>query len=263
MKFFRQRISGVLILLGLLLSWVGLTSLVVRQTLFVPGRIPGYAISALHNSQVRSAVAEFIAGSAQAQNPQLAAIPKASLSAAVDSALTDPAVSAQFANAALQIQEHMIGLQQGPITVGGPVLSSIVAKALAGNNATEEQILAKIPFTYTISPSSIPSFANLYRKIAEIINLSLISAATLLLLAVSISAKKGKTVRRIGIGFIALSAVEVLLLYLAPKYLISHIHSGPLLIVVTLMSVTTATAGAIYLTALALGAILLLGSFIL
>ena len=263
MAFIRQRVAGILLLVGLLCSWVGLTSVVLRQTILIPGQFTSYAYKALGNAAVRSEVAGIIATDVENSHPILQSIPKPKLASAIDSALTKPSVKAEFANVALQIQQHILGLQNGPIQVGGPTLSTAIAQIIAPGNSPEEQALAQIPFGFQISGSSIPSLKSYYQKLNAIIKISLVAAAATLLSALMISAKKSKTLRKIGIAFIGFSAFEVLLFWAVPKYFLPHIKNGPLEVIAAIVNASSSSVDPIYLTAFGAGIGLSLISFLI
>lgn len=259
----RQRIAGVLLIFGLLCAWVGLTTLVIRQTLLIPDQLPTYATKLLKNPTIRNEIATLVTGTLRNSNTVLRDIPQSQLHAAIDQSLTNPAVASQFASVALQIQQHLIGKQSGPIIVGGPVLSSSVAKAVAGNNPVAEQAIAQIPMTYTISSSSIPSFGKYYQKISKLINTSLLFAALLLFTSLVISAKRRKTLRKIGIWLVGFSIFEVSLFWLIPTYLLRYLHAGYPIIVAAILSASFSSVMPLYLTIFGSGLALTLISFLI
>lgn len=263
MTFFRQRVAGILLLTGLLCAWAGLTSVVLRQAVLIPGQFTGYAYKALDNATVRSQIAGIVATEVQKSHPILQSIPKPKLASAIDSALTNPSVKTEFANVALQIQQHMLGLQSGPIEVGGPTLSTAIAQIIANGNSTEEQALAQIPFGFQISSSSIPSLKTYYVKLNAIIKISLIAAAATLIGALIISAKRNKTLRKIGIAFIGFSVFEVLLFWAIPRYFLPHLKNGPLEVITAIVNASSSSVDPIYLTAFAAGIGLTLISFLI
>lgn len=249
----RQRLAAVLLVIGLILAWICLTSVVIRQTLLVSAKIPSYTTTALKNPTVRSALSDLIVKSVQHSYPVLSQIPTAQLNAAVGQALTQPAVVNEFANVTMQIQQHFIGLSDQPIVLGGPALSTAVAQIISPNNPTQQQIIEKIPFTYTIASSSIPSIGKYYRWIGNLINVSLYSSAVLLVAAMAVSAKKNKTVRKIGIAFIMFSAFEVAIFWLLPRYALSHFQSGPEVVVSGILAASAGAIEPIYLGVLGAG----------
>lgn len=262
MNFLRQRVAWVFLVLGLLASWVGLTTLVVKQTVVIPGQFTSYASKALENNTARSEISSVLAKSIRQTNPILQNIPTSQLDSAIDSALKNPAVISEFSNVAFEIQQHLLGLQNGPIVVGGSTLSSAVAHIIAGNNSTEEQIISKIPFSYTIASSTIPSFGKYYRLMNSTISLSFLAAGALLLSSLIISAKKRSTLRKIGIWFIGFSAFEVALIWALPRYITPLIHSGSLAIMTSIMRVSITSVEPIYVGAFAAGIVLTIISFL-
>lgn len=263
MAFIRQRVAGILLLVGLICSWVGLTSVVLRQAILIPGQFTGYAYKALDNTTVRSQIAGIIAADVEKSHPVLQSIPEPRLASAIDRALTNPSVKTEFANVAFQIQQHMLGLQSGPIEVGGSTLSTAVAQIIANGNTAEEQALAKIPFGFQISSASIPSLKTYYLKLNSIIKISLIAAAATLVSALMISAKRNKTLRKIGIAFIGFSAFEVLLFWAIPRYFLPQIKNGPLEVIAAIVNASSSSVDPIYLTAFAAGIGLSLISFLI
>lgn len=243
----RQRVAGILVIVGLILGWACLTTLVIRQTVMLSARVPDYALTALKNPTVRSAASDLIARSAQAKYQPLAQIPTTQLKDAIDSALSQPAVADEFANAALQIQQHLLGLNDQPIVLGGPGLTAAVAQIIAPQNPSEQQVIDKLPLSYTLESASIPSFGTYFRLNNGIFHVTLFSSALLLGLSLFIATKKSKILRRIGIGLVGLSVVEVVLFGFVPKYVLSHVHSGPAQIVAGLLTASTGGIEAIYL----------------
>ena len=235
------------------MAWICLTSVVIRQTLLLSAKIPSYTATALKNPTVRSALSELIVKSVQHTYPVLSQLPTAQLTAAVNRALTQPAVVAEFADVTVQIQQHFIGLSDQPIVLGGPALSTAVAQIISPNNLAQQQLIQKIPFTYTISSSSIPSIGRYYRWIGHLINISLYSSAVLLVAAIAVSAKRNKTFRKIGIAFIMFSAFEVAVFWLLPRYLLAHFQSGPEVVVSGIMAASASAIEPIYLGVLGAG----------
>lgn len=262
MAFIRQRIAGVFLIVGLLCSWVGLTSLVIRQAVLVPGQFTTYAYKALDNPVIREQVAGVMASSIRNSNSLLKIIPEPNLKSAIDSSLTKPAVKTEFANVAFDIQQHVLGLQSGPVVLGGPALSQAVAQSIASSNPVEEQLIAKIPISYTIKSSSIPSLAKYYSQLNSTIKVTLFGAAATLLASLVVAAKKRKTLRKIGIAFIGFSAFEVAGFWLTRKYLLPHIHSGPLVIISAILTASSNSIEPIYLGALGTGIALNIVSFL-
>ena len=225
----------------------------IRQTLLLSGKIPSYSTTALKNPTVRSALSDLIVKSVEHSYPVLSKIPTAQLNAAVDRALTQPAVADEFANVTLQIQQHFIGTSDQQIVLGGPALSTAVAQIIAPNNPTQQQVIEKIPFTYAISSSSIPSIGKYFRWIGNLINVSSYGSAALLVAAIVVSAKKSRTLRKIGIAFIMFSAFEVTVFWLLPKYVLSHFHSGPEVVVSGIVAASASAIVPIYVGVLGAG----------
>lgn len=234
----------------------------VRQAVLVPGQFSNYAAKALDNSVIRSQIAKVMATTIRNSNPQLQIIPETKLQASVDSALTKPAVKSEFGSVAFEIQQHILGLQKGSVVLGGPAFSAAVAQSIANGNPIEEQLIAKIPFSYTISSSSIPSLAKYYSKLNSTIKVTLFGAAATLIASLLISSKKRKTLRKIGISFIAFSAFEVAAFWLSSKYLLPHLHSGPLVVMSAILSASSNSIEPIYLGAFGGGIALLIVSFL-
>ncbi|MDA8081552.1 MAG: hypothetical protein M0Z96_08090 [Actinomycetota bacterium] len=253
MNFVRQRLATILLVIGLILAWICLTAVVIRQTLLLSAKIPSYATTALKNPTVRSAVSDLIVKSVKHSYPVLSQIPTAQLNTAVDRALTQPAVAYEFANVTLQIQQHFIGLSNQQIVLGGPALSTAVAQIISPNNPTQRQLIEKIPFTYAISTSSIPSIGKYFQWIGNLISVSAYSGAVLLVSAIAVSAKKNRTLRKIGIAFIMFSAFEVAVFWLLPKYVLSHFHSGPEVVVSGIMAAAGSAIVPIYVGVLGAG----------
>ncbi len=243
----RQRVAGVLLVLGLILSWVCLTGVVVRQSLLLTAKAPVYATTALKNPVVRSAVSEVIISSVQSKYPVLAEISTAQLRAAVEQALSEPAVAEELGNVALQLQLHFIGQSNGPIVIGGPGLSLAVAQIIAPGNQPLQQAIEKVPFSFTLSSSSIPSIGRYYRWIGTLINSTFVGGLALLAASLLVSAKRNKTLRKIGIGFIGMSALEVGLFWLLPHYMLSHLSNGSGVIISAMLAASASSIAAIYL----------------
>lgn len=263
MIFLRQRVAGILLAVGLILAWIGMTTLVIRQTLLLSGQVPNYAATALENPTVRLAVSDLVVRSIQNSNQVLTQIPTAALQSAVDQALTSPAVAYEFGNVAQQIQLHFLGLEKQPVVIGGPALSSAVAAIVARKNPALDRIIQNIPFSYTVSSSSLPSIGRYYRWINNTMYTSLIASAVLLVGSLMIAAKKAKTLRKIGVWFLGFSVFEVAIFWLFPRYLLSHMHSGVGVLVAGLMTVSAGTIEPIYIGVFGAGLVLTLSSFLI
>ncbi|MDA8270490.1 MAG: hypothetical protein M0Z39_03650 [Actinomycetota bacterium] len=262
MNFVRQRVAGVLLVVGLVLAWICLTGVVVRQTLLLSARAPSYALAALKSPVIRSTVSELIINSVQNEFPIVGQIPAAELRPAIEEALTQPAVANEFANAALQVQQHFIGLNDQPIVLGGPQLSAAVAQIIAPNNLSAQQVIKNIAFSYTIASDSIPSIGRYYSKIGTLITTSLIGGLALLISSVLVSAKKSRTIRKIGMGFVAMSIFEVAIFWLLPRYVLPNLQSGPWVIFSAIMTASASTIEPLYLGVFGAGVALIVVSIL-
>ena len=263
MKFLRQRVAGTLLVIGLVFAWVCLTSVAIRQSIQLSGQASTYTATALKNPSVRSAVSDLIVTSAKTSNPVLAQIPANILKSAVDKGLTEPLVVGELGNAATQIQQHVIGLNSGPIVIGGPDLSSAVAEIVAPNNFAEKKLIESAPFSVTIASSSIPSFGRYYRWLDSTLKFSLYASAALLAASLILSAKKNRTLRKIGLWFVGFSLFNGALFWLLPKYLLSHLQNSPGRITAGVLAASSAAVEPIYIVALGAGTLLTIISFLL
>lgn len=262
MNFVRQRVAGVLLVFGLILAWISLTGIVVRQTLLLSAQAPSYALAALKSPVIRSAVSDLVIKSVQDEFPIVGQIPAAELRPAIEEALTQPAVANEFANAALQVQQHFIGLNDQPIVLGGPQLSAAIAQIIAPNNLSTQQVIKNIAFSYTIASDSIPSVGKYYSRIGSLINVSLIGGLALLISSVLVSAKKSRTLRKIGIGFVGMSIFEVAVFWLLPRYVLPHLQSGPGIIFSAIITASASTIEPLYLGVFGAGVALTVVSFL-
>lgn len=250
-------------MLGLILAWAGLTSLVIRQMVLLPMNTTAYATKVLANPTTRSAIADEITTSLQKSTPILQAIPTAQLRSAANQFLSSPAGANEFATVALQIQQHILGLQTGPIVVGGPELSSSLAKFVALGNPTAQALISKAPLSFTIASSTIPSLGKYYRLLEKVISFSFAGSAILLVSSLFISAKKRGTLRKIGLWFIGFSIFEVVLIWALPRYILPHFSNGPFTIFAALIRLSTSTVEPIYLSAFGAGVALTVISFLI
>lgn len=262
MKFVRQRIAGILLIFGLLLAWAGLTSLVIRQMVLIPMHATAYATKVLADPTTRSALANEIATSLQKSSPILQSTPTAQLRSAADQFLSSPVGAKEFATVALQIQQHILGIQTGPIVIGGPEFSSTLAKLLAAGNPTAQALISKAPLSYTIASTTIPSLGKYYNLLGKIISFSLIGSAILLISSLSISTKKRPILRKIGLWFIGFSIFEVALIWALPKYILPHFASGAFAFLTALVQLSTSAVEPIYLSAFGAGLVLTVISFL-
>ena len=242
LNFIRQRVAGVLLAFGLILALVCLTAAVMRQSVLTTSKVPSYTVVALKNPTVRSALSDIIVRSVQDKYPVLAHIPTSQLHSAVAQALTQPSVISEVADVAQQIQQHFVGVSKQPIVIGGPALSKAVAQTIAPSNPTLQQEIDKIPFSYDISSSSIPSIGKYYPWIIKSIRYSFAGGLALLVGAIAISAKRSKTLRKIGFGFIGMSVLEVAALWVIPHVLLAHNSNAS---EVVLSAVAAASVGSI------------------
>lgn len=252
----------MLLVIGLFLAWVCLTSVVIRQSLQLSGQVSTYTTAALENPAVRSAVSDLIVTSAISSNPVLAQIPTAILISAVNRGLTEPLVVSEFGNVAIQIQQHLIGLNSGPIVIGGPELSSAVAQIIAPNNQDVKKLIESIPFSFTIANSSIPSFGRYYRWLSSTIKFSLSASGLLLVASLLLSAKKKSTIRKIGIWLVGFSLFDGALFWLLPKYLLPHLQNNAGKIAAGFLAVSAGAAEPIYIGVIGSGIVLAIISFL-
>ena len=246
---------------GLILAWISLTGVVVRQTLLLSAQAPSYALAALKSPAIRSTVSELIIKSVQHQFPIVGQIPEAELRPAIEEALTQPAVANEFANAALQVQQHFIGLNDQPIILGGPQLSAAIAQIIASNDLSAQQVIKNIPFSYTISSDLIPSAGRYYSKIGSLITVSLIGALAFLISSVLVSVRKSRTIRRIGMGFVGMSIIEVAIFWLLPRYVLPNLQSGLWVIFSAIMTASASAIEPLYLGIFGAGVALIVTSF--
>ena len=260
MKLARSSVASLIVSFALISGWVAVTSYLLKQSIFSPGRFATAAQTVIQSPAVRSdmahAISQTIAGSMEL------ALPKntAEIDTALQGALLAPAVQAEVVGALSQAQQRLMGQKVSSITIGGYALQSAIQENLLSVDPGLASSVAGTPLSVTIPGAKLPNLGWLYRNIDAIERDSLFLAIGLAAIALLLAPRRSKILYEIGGWLIVMSAVEALIFYVIPVYFLPLSHTSWAPVISVVLKAIGGPAVSTYVALLASGIIVIVGT---
>ncbi len=190
------------------------------------------------------------------------ALPKntAELDTALQGALQAPAVEAEVLNALSQVQAKLMGENISSITIGGPALQNAIQENLLAIDPSLGSDVAGTSLAVVIPGTTLPNLGWLYRNLDAIERDSLFIAIGLAAIALLIAPRRSRTLYTIGGWLIAMSAVEALIFYVIPVYLLPLSHTSWSPVISVVLRAVAGPAVSTYLALFVAGLALIIGT---
>ena len=259
MKLARSTVASVILAIAMVFGWISVTTYLVDQSLFAPGRFAAAAKVAISDPTVRAEVAHSITMALYSTQGSVSTSTVNQIDTALGASLLNPTLQSEFTNAFTLAQEHVMGLYHGSYTFGGPALKSLLQTNLAAVNPQLAAFISAQPApSVTIPGTGLPNLGKLYQNIHPIERDSLAIAIVLALIALLVSPRKGRLITTAGFWLMAMSVAEAFLFWILPRYIIPLSNSSWSPVLSHVISALAGPAGTVYITLFASGIVLAL-----
>jgi hypothetical protein len=199
MRTVRDLVSSVLVALGMLAAVVGLASQMANETLFNSARVVHAAPVLANNAVIRSALASSLANALSPIDSTAGIyIPTPDLQQVIDEVLASPAAHAQLVAAIAHAGLRIIGRWPGPIELGGPTVSTLVASDLAPYSSALAEDLADTTLTIGVPGAALPNLGGVAHASTQVAVPALGLAAIALAAGLALAEDRERAARRIG-----------------------------------------------------------------
>ncbi len=222
MRIARSAVASLVLAVALFFGWVAVTAYLFEQSFFAPGRFGNATEAALSSPTVRTSMAKAITMDAYGSTGAYSQSAANEVNSALQAALLNKAVQQEFATAMDNAQKHIMGLYNGSVTFGGPVLANAVAENLLAVNPQLASLISQQGSTLQVSipGTTLPDMGKLYRNIGTIEKDALLLAVGLALVSLLIAPKRSTILTEIGIWLVVMSFAEAFLFWIVPTVIV-------------------------------------------
>ncbi|SHE72277.1 hypothetical protein SAMN02745225_01428 [Ferrithrix thermotolerans DSM 19514] len=253
----RKTLGSLILTIGLLFGW-GATFIHLTQLSFLqPGRLGQATSQLVQNSAVRSAMAGALGTALLPLFGGNTVISQAQLDQIITKALANPQVDAEFQSAMNTAQGHLIGVNTGPITLGGAAFSQEIAAQVAPYSPQVAQTIAQQGLAINIPGSALPNLGGYAKAAGKLERLFIALAALMLILSLIIHPSPGAVLRKVGMWLIGTSAIDAIVFWFVPSYILPQVAFSWAQITSAVLRTAGGPATTFYVALFAAGAIVL------
>lgn len=260
MKLARSSVATIIVSFALISGWAAVTSYLLKQSIFSPGRFATAAQSVIQSPAVRAdmahTISQTVAGSLELAQPKNTA----EIDTALQGALLAPAVQAEVVGALSQAQQKLMGQKITNITIGGYALQSAIQENLLSVDPGLASSVSGTPLSIVIPGETLPNLGWLYRNIDAIERDALFLAIGLAAIALLLAPRRSKVLYEIGAWLIVMSAVEALIFYVVPEYLLPLSNTSWAPVISVVLKAIAGPAVSTYIALFASGVLLIVGT---